>query len=1411
MIRRLGLNLLTVVAIVSFVNLACQAQPQALLTHHARQAALNGEAKLVGRLPATQAMHVDVVLPLRHEVELQSFIQQLNDPSSSSYHQFLTPEEFTVRFGPSTEDWDALVAFAKANGFEVLKGTVDSRDLQLVGTVAAVEKAFHVTLGVYQHPTESRTFFAPDREPTVDLPFQLWHITGLDNYSIPHPMYKRKAPSVKSNATTGSCPSASFCGSDMRAAYYGGTALTGTGQNVGLLEYYGTDLSDLSTYYKNAGQTQPFTPTLISTDGTSTSCTYPACDDTEQTLDMTQAMGMAPGMTMLYMYVGSSDTAIISAMVVTTDAPLSMQIGCSWGWSPADASTLDPYFEQMAAQGQNFFAASGDSSAWSNSNLPWPADDANIVSVGGTDLTTASAGGAWATETGWADSGGGVSPSDDDIPIPAWQTSYINFTTCTKCSKTLRNGPDVSANANFTFYVCADQTTCTANEYGGTSFAAPMWAGYLALANQQAAANSETIGYINPIIYQAAAGSSYSTLFHDITSGKSGSHTATSGYDLVTGWGSPNGNGLINLLAPPAGAATTTALTSSLNPSTVGVSVTFAATVSPSPGTVGTMAFSSNGTTITGCGTVALTDGVATCTTSFAAVGTYSIVATYSGGTGYKGSTSNTLAQVVNQGSTTTALASSVNPSTAGQSVTFTATISGGTSPTGTVGFTSNGTAIGGCSAVTVAAGSAACTTSFAAVGTYAIVATYSGDSNNLGSTSGALSQVVNKSTTTTALASSVNPSNVGQSVMFTATVSGGAAPTGTVGFTSNGTAISGCSAAVLTSGSATCNTSFSASGTDSIVTTYSGDSNNSGSVSSALAQVVNKAATASSLASSLNPSIAGQAVTFTAIVSGGSSPTGTFSFTANGTAITGCSAVALSSAQAQCSTSTLPVGGDAIVATYSGDVNNAGSSAALTQIVNSGTVIASTTVVTSSLNPSTVGAAVTFTASVSPTGPPAPTGMVSFTANGTAITGCTGVALSSATATCATSTLPVGTDAIVATYSGDVNYGGSIGTLTQLVNPVASAVQFVPLSPCRVVDTRNADGPFGGPEITIDTSRSFTIPAGPCPDIPTNATAYSLNVTVVPPGPLGYVTIWPTGEGQPYVSTLNSLDGRIKANAAVVPAGTGGAVSVYANNTTNVVLDINGYFLPTTGTSLEFYPLTPCRVADTRTSTGSLGGPALVANTERDFPIQSSSCGIPSTALAYSLNFTAVPPTGGDLGYLTVWPQGETQPLVSTLNDLTGTIVANAALVPAGTGGGVAVYPSDATNLVIDVNGYFAPPGTGGLQLYGLTPCRVLDTRKTTGNFSGELTVNVAGSTCAPPATAQAYVFNATVVPAGNLGYLTLWPDSETQPVVSTLNAPDGYITSNMALVPNVNGSTDAYASGTTQLVMDIFGYFAP
>jgi len=542
MLRRLSLFVLTMVAVVSIANSTSHAQSPALLTHHVREATLNGQAPLVGRLPQNQIMRLTLALPLRNQEELDTFLQDLYDPSSSSYRKFLTVEEFTERFGPTQQDYDTVIAFTKASGLKVVGTSRNRVNLDVTGPVASIERALHVTLALYQHPTENRTFYAPDREPTPDVSVRLWHISGLDNYSIPKPMFVHNSAEAKSNATTGSGPSASFLGSDMRAAYYGGT-LTGAGQSLGLLEYYGTDLADLNTYYSNVGQTNNVPITLLSTDGTSTSCTYPSCDDTEQTLDMTQALGMAPGLSSLVMYVGSSDAPIFNAMA--TASPLNAQLSSSWTWSPADPSTDNPYFEEFAAQGQNLFQAAGDSGHWTSSSEIYPSDDVYVTSVGGTDLATSSAGGPWASETAWVDGGGGISP--DKFAIPSWQTAAASG--CSSCSQTYRNGPDVSANANFTFYVCADQTACTANEYGGTSFATPMWAGYLALVNEQAVSNGKkTLGFINPNLYTIGLSSSYDSDFHDVTSGSNG-YSATTGYDLATGWGSPNGSGLLNALA----------------------------------------------------------------------------------------------------------------------------------------------------------------------------------------------------------------------------------------------------------------------------------------------------------------------------------------------------------------------------------------------------------------------------------------------------------------------------------------------------------------------------------------------------------------------------------------------------------------------------------------------------------------------------------------------------------------------------------------------------------------------------------------------------------------------------------------------------------------------------------------------
>jgi uncharacterized repeat protein (TIGR01451 family) len=396
---------------------------------------------------------------------------------------------------------------------------------------------------------------------------------------------------------------------------------------------------------------------------------------------------------------------------------------------------------------------------------------------------------------------------------------------------------------------------------------------------------------------------------------------------------------------------------------------------------------------------------------------------------------------------------------------------------------------------------------------------------------------------------------------------------------------------------------------------------------------------------------------------------------------------------------------------------------------------------------------------------------------------------------------------------SATITVGAQRFILTQAGIAVAG-LRFVPVTPCRIADTRSVTGPFGGPALGAGSNRDFAVPSSNC-GIPASAAAYSLNVTVVPLGPLSYLSIWPTGQSQPLVSTLNSLDGRIKANAAIVPAGLNGALTVHVTDPTQVVLDINGYFVPASPVqNLAFYPVTPCRIADTRSPTGSFGGPSLAGGVSRTFPVPSSSCGIPATAQAYSLNMTVVPTSL--LGFLSTWPAGSPQPLVSTLNALTGEITSNAAIVPAGVNGAISVYATNTTEVIIDINGYFAPPVAGALDFYTVTPCRVLDTRSTGGLLAGPImgqrqsrSFPVPSSTCGIPGTAKAYSLNATVVPSDALSYLTLW-GSGGMPFVSTLNSLDGTIVANAALVPaGTSGEVTAYTTDLSHLILDINGYF--
>jgi uncharacterized repeat protein (TIGR01451 family) len=421
------------------------------------------------------------------------------------------------------------------------------------GRVADIERSFHILMRTYQHPRETRTFHAPDTEPTLDLAIPVLHISGLDDYSLPHPNLKLKPAAMEAKVTpqSGSGPGGAYRGSDFRKAYSVGS-LTGTGQSVGLLQFDGYYASDIATYASQAG-IPSITLTNVPIDG---GVSTPGSGGSEVSLDIEMVMAMAPGVSRIIVYEAPNPSPWVDLLSRMANDNLAKQLSCSWGGGSADP-TSEQVFRQMAAQGQSFFNATGDSDAFTGF-IDFPSDSTNITQVGGTTLTTG-AGSSYASETVWnwgltegdyVGSSGGVSTT---YAIPAYQKG-INMT-ANLGSTTMRNVPDVALTGDNVYVIYNNGIT---GNFGGTSCAAPLWAGFMALVNQQAAQGGHSpVGFINPAIYMIGkSNANYANIFHDITTGNnfSGSspskYPAVTGYDLCTGWGTPNGTNLINMLAP---------------------------------------------------------------------------------------------------------------------------------------------------------------------------------------------------------------------------------------------------------------------------------------------------------------------------------------------------------------------------------------------------------------------------------------------------------------------------------------------------------------------------------------------------------------------------------------------------------------------------------------------------------------------------------------------------------------------------------------------------------------------------------------------------------------------------------------------------------------------------------------------
>jgi hypothetical protein len=553
------------------VAFAAHAQQQGSQVLRGHVPAILSRLAPTGRLAATRQLHLEVTLPLRNQDALRQLLHDLYDPTSPRYRHFLKPAQFTAAFGPSADDYQAVQAFAAAHHLRVT-GLYPNRALiDLDGAGPDIETAFHVTMQEYRHPTENRTFYAPDREPSVDLATPLQHISGLDNLGTCKPLSTAvpiaaaelkgaaefKSAAVSNQGATkpsaGSGPGSNYMGYDFRNAYAPGVTLTGSGQSVALLEFDFYNANDIQTYESQAGLPSVTCSNVIVDNYSGFG--HSSGGQFEVTLDIEVAISMAPGANSIIVYEAPpSDWIDVLQRIANDD--LANQISCSWYQSGESENTsADTIFSQMAAQGQSFYTASGDNAAYTGL-ISFPDDDPNITVVGGTQLSTPYGSGPYSSETVWTTgtgigSGGGISTQ---YSIPTWQQATSMLSNAG--STTMRNVPDVALTA-------ANVYVYQGNSYSayGTSCAAPLWAGFTALINQQAAANGYSkVGLINSAIYALASSSGYSAAFHDITAGNNTSPSspnqfyATTNYDLCTGLGTPAGQTLINdLSAAPDG------------------------------------------------------------------------------------------------------------------------------------------------------------------------------------------------------------------------------------------------------------------------------------------------------------------------------------------------------------------------------------------------------------------------------------------------------------------------------------------------------------------------------------------------------------------------------------------------------------------------------------------------------------------------------------------------------------------------------------------------------------------------------------------------------------------------------------------------------------------------------------------
>ncbi|QUQ65546.1 S53 family peptidase [Kutzneria sp. CA-103260] len=482
----------------------------------------------VGALDTERKLSVSVALKLHHTDELTRFLADVGNRRSANYHHYLTPAQFTARFGPTESDVRTVSNFLRANGLSVNSVSGNRQVVTASGTAAQLQHTFSTSIGLYRDPVQKRTFYANDTAPQLphDVAAVVQGVIGLDNHAVMH----------KHSTSHATADPSGYGPAELRGAYNTGSLGTGSGQSVALWEFDGYQQSNIAGYDSQYGLNSS-APQTVSVDGANYDAS-PGDGQGEVELDIEIVQAIAPAAaTFVYEAPNSDQGEIDMANQIATDNQVSV-VSISWGsceqdTTPSAMTSTSNALAQGAAEGISFFSASGDDGSADCTRsqtgsgvdaVDYPASDPNVTGVGGTTLSVD--GTSYGSETAWNGSGGGTSTV---FQAPSWQTG-----------NSMRTVPDVSSDADpssgYAIYSAGSWQV-----YGGTSCAAPMWAGFAALYDAQSGGK---LGAVNQALYQVGNGANYGSAFQDVTSGSNGTFSAGTGYDQVTGWGSYNAAGL---------------------------------------------------------------------------------------------------------------------------------------------------------------------------------------------------------------------------------------------------------------------------------------------------------------------------------------------------------------------------------------------------------------------------------------------------------------------------------------------------------------------------------------------------------------------------------------------------------------------------------------------------------------------------------------------------------------------------------------------------------------------------------------------------------------------------------------------------------------------------------------------------